>query len=69
VKAIIPSLIWIVVWYGIAKVFEQLDYQIYGAIGVSGHSLKHLAAAMSTWYFVILFRDKYRRSVVRAKPE
>jgi len=59
VKAILPSLIWIVVWYVIAKVFEQLDFQIYQAIGVSGHSLKHLAAAVSTWYFVVLFRKLY----------
>ena len=63
VKAILPSLIWIVVWYVIAKVFEQLDYPIFRALGVSGHSLKHLAAAVSTWYFVVLFRMKYITSV------
>jgi hypothetical protein len=59
VKTILPSLIWIVVWYMIAKVFEALDFPIYHAIGVSGHTLKHLAAAVSTWYFVILFRKQY----------
>jgi hypothetical protein len=59
VKAIIPILVWIVVWYVIAKLFEQLDFPIYRLIGISGHSLKHLAAAVSTWYFVILFRAQY----------
>jgi hypothetical protein len=58
-KTALPSLIWIVVWYVIAKVFEQLDYPIYLAIGISGHSLKHLAAVVSTWYFVVLFRRQY----------
>ena len=59
VKAILPSLIWIVVWYAFAKVLEQLDYPIYHVLGISGHSLKHLAAAVSTGYFVRLFCVKY----------
>lgn len=59
VKVILPILVWIVVWYIVAKVFEQLDYQIYGILRVSGHSLKHLAAAVSTLYFVLLFQVKY----------
>lgn len=60
VKTILPSLLWIVVWYVIAKVFERLDYPIYCAIGVSGHTLKHLAAAVSTVYFIRLFLLKYK---------
>jgi hypothetical protein len=60
VKAILPCLIWIVVWYVIAKVLEQLDYPIALAIGVSGHTLKHLAAAVSTGYFIRLFGLQYR---------
>lgn len=63
VKLILPILLWIVAWYGIAKVFEQLDFPIYGLLGISGHSLKHLAAAVSTWYFVILFRKQYLKAV------
>jgi len=61
VKAILPCLFWIVAWYMIAKVLEQLDFPIYRAIGISGHSLKHLAAAVSTAYFVRLFRILYMR--------
>ena len=62
VKTILPSLIWIVIWYVIAKVLEALDFPIYRAVGISGHSLKHLAAAMSTWYFVVLFRTQYLKT-------
>ena len=42
------DLYWVFAWYAIAKVVELLDAQIF-ALGniVSGHSLKHLAAAMS----------------------
>lgn len=58
-KSALGSLGWIVVWYVIAKVFEQLDQPIYQVVGISGHTLKHLAAAVSTWYFVILFKRKH----------
>lgn len=54
----IRSLGWVVVWYVVAKVLEAEDRPIYAAIGVSGHTLKHLAAAVSTWYFVRLFTQK-----------
>ena len=42
------DLYWVFAWYAIAKLLELLDGQIL-ALGniVSGHSLKHLAAAMS----------------------
>lgn len=58
-KPILRSLGWVVFWYVIAKVLEQLDQPIYATLGISGHTFKHLAAAMSTWYFVVMFRDKY----------
>jgi hypothetical protein len=65
VKLILPSLVWIVLWYAIAKLFEQLDFPIYWAIGISGHTLKHLAAAISTWYFVVLFRLQYDKRTAK----
>jgi len=58
-QPILKCLTWVVIWYVIAKIFEQLDYPIYSTLGISGHTLKHLAAAVSTWYFVLLFRQKY----------
>lgn len=54
-KPLIVSLVWVIVWYSIAKVFERFDVPIYHRLGVSGHTLKHLAAAASTWYFVQLY--------------
>lgn len=39
--------------YALAKLTEQFDVQFYRALGwtVSGHSLKHLFAALGTWIF------------------
>ena len=59
IKPALHCLSWVVVWYVIAKVFEKFDYPIYRTIGISGHTLKHLAAAVSTGYFVLLFRRQY----------
>jgi hypothetical protein len=56
-------LLYAAAWYGIAKVLEQFDCNIYSALGfVSGHSLKHLAAAISTWFLVKRFRTLWRRT-------
>ena len=42
------------VFYTLAKVFEHFDAQVLGLLGVlSGHSIKHLVAAIAV-YFVIL---------------
>lgn len=53
------SLVWVVVWYVLAKAAEALDRPIFEAVGVSGHTIKHLAAAVSTAYLVQMFRRKY----------
>jgi hypothetical protein len=54
-------LVYAAAWYGIAKICEQFDCTIYSALGfVSGHSLKHLAAAVSTWFLVKRFRTLWR---------
>lgn len=53
-------LILVVAWYVIAKLLEKFDSPIYSALRfISGHSLKHLAAAVSTWYLVKLFEQKH----------
>jgi hypothetical protein len=55
-----PPLLGAIGWYAVAKVFDQLDCPIYSLGGiVSGHSLKHLAAAVSTWQLVRRFRLVY----------
>lgn len=58
-KPVLRAMAWIVVWYAIAKILEQLDYPILRVLGVGGHALKHLAAAASTGYFILLFRLRY----------
>ena len=41
-------------WYVLAKVLEAADKQVYAVLGrsISGHTLKHLAAAMATWWIL-----------------
>jgi hypothetical protein len=69
-RSAIISLAWVVAWYVIAKGLEALDKPIYGLIGISGHTLKHLAAAGSTAYLVQMFKRKYAGdSTVRTKPD
>ena len=53
-------------WYGLAKVFELLDHGIFHLIGVSGHTLKHLASAAGAWW--ILRMIERRRPLASADP-
>ncbi|MGB5201154.1 MAG: alkaline phytoceramidase [Sedimenticolaceae bacterium] len=43
-------LAWVIVWYAVSKVLEHFDREIFELLGhaVSGHTLKHLAAALAT---------------------
>jgi hypothetical protein len=58
------SLVWVILWYAIAKVFEYFDKEIFDLLGgtVSGHSLKHLASAVAVYMIV----DMLLRSVAEA---
>ncbi len=40
--------------YGVAKVLESLDTIVYQFFSISGHSLKHLAAAFSAYWMVVI---------------
>jgi hypothetical protein len=52
-----PPLLWAFGWYFIAKGCELLDCGIYSTLGfISGHALKHLSAAVSTWLLVKRYR-------------
>jgi len=56
-------------WYAAAKVFEALDRQIYDLSGfVSGHTLKHLAAALSCWMLLRLFTVRTRAQGASQSP-
>ena len=52
---------WAAIWYGLAKVFETFDLQIYRLLGgtVSGHSIKHVVAAIAV--FAIVWQLRLRR--------
>jgi len=55
-----PYLLRVVIWYFIAKAFDLADRFIYTLTGlISGHSLKHLAAAIATFYLIRLFQSKH----------
>ncbi len=59
-KVVIQSLKHVIIWYLIAKICEHFDAQIFKLTAIiSGHSLKHIAAAMSTLIIVGIFRKKY----------
>jgi len=65
-KPALLCLVWVVLWYIVAKLLEHWDYPIYSLFGISGHTLKHIAAAASTWYFVVLFQRKYSGNTLRS---
>ncbi len=45
-------------WYVLAKVFEYFDQAIYELSPISGHSIKHLLAAVAAWWLVVIFRNR-----------
>jgi hypothetical protein len=56
--------------YGVAKAFELADDRIFAAGGVvSGHALKHVAAAAGVWCIVLMVRGRARRTVPDSNVE
>ena len=46
--------------YAVAKVFEFADGQIFAALQVvSGHTLKHVTAALGVYFFLLAARGRY----------
>jgi Ceramidase len=43
-------IVWMIGWYGLSKLLEHFDHEVFDLLGhtVSGHTLKHLAAAVAT---------------------
>jgi len=53
------ELLWAVAWYVVAKLLDVQDCRIYDTgEWIGGHTLKHFAAAVSSWYLTELFRKK-----------
>lgn len=60
-----PGIALVLLWYGLSKLLEHFDAEIFEIFGhaVSGHTLKHLAAAMSTFVvFRLLSTTAFRRA-------
>jgi hypothetical protein len=47
-----PGLWPVIGFYGLSKIAEHFDKQIYSAFPLSGHTLKHLLAGIGSWYIV-----------------
>jgi hypothetical protein len=47
-----PGLVPVIVLYGLAKIAEQFDAQIYSVLPLSGHTWKHLLGAVATFYIL-----------------
>jgi hypothetical protein len=43
-------IVWLIGWYGLSKLLEHYDGEVFDLLGhtVSGHTLKHIAAAIAT---------------------
>lgn len=52
-------------FYALAKLFEFFDFQLYGLIGhlISGHTLKHLTAAIATAFVIPMWQAGKEPSV------
>jgi hypothetical protein len=50
--------------YIAAKILEALDHEIFSVVGISGHTLKHLAAAATGFCIVAMLK---RRKITEAK--
>jgi hypothetical protein len=58
----------VIAWYAVAKVLEGADTAVFAATGewVSGHTLKHVAAAGAAWPLVAALRRHARGTVSAA---
>ncbi len=58
-------------WYMAAKVLELVDHEIFTATHgwVSGHSLKHVAAAMAAWPVLGVMHNGAQKKSGGAQPQ
>jgi hypothetical protein len=54
-----PYVLAAIAWYALAKLFELLDGELFALAGVSGHTLKHLAAAAAPACLLPMLRARY----------
>ncbi len=57
----------IIVWYIIAKLLEHFDAAIFKTTGIiSGHPLKHIAAAIATYYIYKMIKVQYETLKIKS---
>ena len=60
----VPSryIAWVFAWYGLSKVLEYFDARVFMMLGhtISGHTLKHLAAAASAFVVLRMLLSRHR---------
>ena len=58
-------LAWVIAWYALSKVLEHFDGEVFEILGhtVSGHTLKHLAAAVASLAVLQMLRASSRARV------
>ena len=50
---------WLLLFYVIAKVFEHFDAEVYNLVGIiSGHSLKHIFAALGIYVLLMFYQAR-----------
>ncbi len=54
--------------YVVAKIAEQFDAPIYAALGMSGHSIKHLVSSVAVLFAVFALLEMKPRNAVNAVP-
>ena len=63
-----PPIWWAFMWYACAKLLEHFDGEVFNLLGrlVSGHTLKHFAAAVATFYILkMVALSKSRRETYK----
>lgn len=56
-------IIWMITWYGLSKILEHFDKEVFDVLGntISGHTLKHLAAAVAAFVVLRMLFSNSRR--------
>ena len=53
---------WLLLAYIVAKLFEHFDGEVFDALGfISGHSLKHLTAALGMYVLLVFYQQRHCR--------
>lgn len=56
-------IVYVIGAYVVAKIMEHFDHQIFEMLGVmSGHAIKHVVAAVGTYYFYLALKRRKRNS-------